>query len=141
MYSQIKKITIHLQCKFLQECITITRTWTRTQRDSFQHPVLQTELDDSNTSPSLHFIVIYNLETICGLTKPWAKTMGEKTMPHVTHLSFVTPRISFSSIILSSSLDPHKSHIMSCLYSKNSPPILYQGQHTFLTTHKPFSNS
>lgn len=53
------------------------------------------------------------------------KTMGKTTMPHVTHLSFVTPRIVFFPIILSSSLDPHKSHIMSCLYSKNSPSILF----------------
>ena len=141
IYSQILKITIHLQCKFLQEHVTITQTQTWTQRDSFEHLVLRTPLNYSNTSPSPHFIVIYNLKIIFGLTKPWAKTMGKTTMPHVIHLSFVTPKIAISSIIVSSSLDPHKIHILSCLYSKNSHPIFYQGQDTFLTTHTPFSNS
>ena len=131
MYYQIWKITIHLQCKFLQERIMTTRTRTQTQRDSFQHPVLQAELDDSNTSPSPPFIVIQNLETICGLTKQWVKTVGQTTMPHVTHLSFVTPRIAFSSIIFPSILDPYKIHIMSCLHSKNIPSTLYQRLDTF----------
>ena len=48
---------------------------------------------------------------------------------------------SKNTIILSSSLDPHKSHIMSCLHSKNSPSTLFLRLDTFLTTHTPFSNS
>jgi hypothetical protein len=55
---------------------------------------LQIELDDSNTFLALLFIVIFNLETIFGLTKPWAKIMGKTTMAHITHLSFVTLRIA-----------------------------------------------
>ena len=44
--------------------------------------------------PGPAIIVIFNLETICGLTKPWAKIMWKTTMPRITHLSFVTLRIA-----------------------------------------------
>ena len=48
--------------------------------------IFKNKLDDSNTSPSPSFIVIFQLETICAFTKSLAKTMGKTTMPHVTYL-------------------------------------------------------
>ena len=126
MYYKTKMITIHLQCKFLQECITTTPTW----RDFFQHqPCRLNSIAQHLPKPSFY--------SDFTTQKPLVVLQNHGQNNHATCYPFLIStfpirknnqdKIVIPSTIWSLSLDPHKSHKMSHQGSRNDLPIFYYG--------------